>query len=326
MSSHLAWAMVCRLFASGKPVLRATLTPGELAVIEALGRAIKPATTDQSFVLCPACMQHRVQVWGNGQGGRAGRCPECGLVEIEADDGKALMLDETWFQQKLRLALEIESRDAPISIADGVWRLGDARRAPVVLARDVMRVWREPTLLDRVRVVGSDVRLIAPRPFDSSATPFGAGVQWLVLDERFAFYGGGISFIDGGAMADPTLASDPATPVHGPFSADFRWVTLDGETAPIRCTDAQAAIFRALWSFKGVEVTAEQIMRRAGLDSDKPIDLFKAKAHAEAKRTYQTLVVTQQRAGLYAMPCASSKASATPPQINKVQQKEAAMK
>lgn len=303
--------MVCRLFASGKPVLRAMLTPGELAVIEALGRAIKPAATDQSFVLCPECMQHRVQVWGNGQGGRVGRCPECGPVEIEANDGKALMLDETWFQQKLRLALEIESRDAPISIADGVWRLGDARRAPVVLARDVMRIWREPSLLDRVRVAGSDVRLIAPRPFESSVTPFGAGVQWLVLEERFAFYGGGISFIEMGVVEPESIQAmpdaDPTIPVHGPFSADFRWVTLPQESTPIPCTEAQAAVFRALWSFQGEEVSAERVMARAQLQSPKPSDVFKSKAHAEAKHAYQTLVVTQQRAGLYAMPCARQK-------------------
>jgi hypothetical protein len=54
-------------------------------------------------------------------------------------------------------------------------------------------------------------------------------------------------------------------------------------------------------------------MRRAGLDSDKPIDVFKVKARDKGKPeaegplfAYRTLVVTQKRAGLYAMPCAAA--------------------
>lgn len=65
-----------------------------------------------------------------------------------------------------------------------------------------------------------------------------------------------------------------------------------------------------MWSFKGVAVTAERVMQRAGLDSDKPIDLFKIKARdrgkpvPEAQHTaYRELVDTQQR-GFYSMPCA----------------------
>jgi hypothetical protein len=39
--------------------------------------------------------------------------------------------------QKMRLALDIESRDGIDDLGDGVWRLGDARRSPVLLARDL---------------------------------------------------------------------------------------------------------------------------------------------------------------------------------------------
>lgn len=38
-------------------------------------------------------------------------CPECGSVLVAADDVAALVLDEDWLRHKLRLALEIESRD-----------------------------------------------------------------------------------------------------------------------------------------------------------------------------------------------------------------------
>ena len=53
-------------------------------------------------------------------------------------------------------------------------------------------------------------------------------------------------------------------------------------------------------------------VERAGLDSDKLIDLFKVKARDKGKpeaegplAAYRTLVVTQRRQGLYSMPCAA---------------------
>ncbi|WP_297834586.1 hypothetical protein [Thermomonas sp.] len=314
MATHDAWALVCRLFAGGTPILRAALSPRESAALPALGQAVKPTTLDQRFVLCPYCHQHRAQVWGGGRRGCSCQCPECGPVAVAADDMAALALDEDWLRRKLRLALSIESRDGIDALGDGVWRLGDSRCSPVLLARDLIRLWREPALLERVRVTGGAIRVITPKPRETRGAPFGPGVEWLALEDRFAFYGGGISFI--GATGEPPAAqaSDPTTPVHGPFSADFRWVTLP-EVWPhgaIRLTKAQAAVFDALWSFKGEPRTAEQIMRRAGLDSDKPIEVFKVKPRDKGKPeaegplfAYRELVVTQKRAGLYSMPCAS---------------------
>jgi len=73
-------------------------------------------------------------------------------------------------------------------------------------------------------------------------------------------------------------------PVHGPFSADFKFVTLpDWPGGRIRCSDGQAAVFKSLWSFKGEPVTVERLMQRADLDSDKPIDVFKVKARDKGK-------------------------------------------
>lgn len=307
MAAHDAWALVCRLFAGGSPVLRASLSPRELDTLPALGRAVRPTALDQRFVLCPYCQQHRAQVWGDGRGARTCHCPECGPVSVAAEDVAALALDEDWLRQKLRLALEIESRDGVDDLGGGVWRLGDSRRSPVLLARDIVRLWREPALLDRVRVAGGDVRVITPKPRETRGAPFGPGVEWLALEDRFAFYGGGISFIGAPVERSPVQAVDPTMPVHGPFSADFKWVTLPGEEGrPIRCTDGQAAVFRALWSFKGEPRSSEQVMGRAQLSSQKPIDVFKGKRYAEPLRAYQALVTTQQRAGLYSMACAAA--------------------
>lgn len=313
MAAHDAWALVCRLFAGGTPVLRTMLSPNEIASLSVLGKAVKPTTVDQSFVLCPHCQQHRAQVWGDGRGGRICRCPDCGPVAVEVNDGAALALDEDWRRQKMRLALGIESRDGIDDLGDGVWRLGDARRSPVLLARNLARVLHEPALPDRVRVASGDIRVITPKPSTTRGSPFGAGVEWMALEERFTFYGGGITFIGAPPSATP-VAVDPATPVNGPFSTDFRWATLpDVQTTPIQFTDGQSKVLGALWSFKGEATTAERIMQRAGLDSAKPSDLFKIKAKDKGKpgpaaqhAAYGALVVTQQRAGLYAMPCAAA--------------------
>ena len=304
MATHDAWALICRLFAGGTPVLRAMLSPREAVALSILGKAVKPTVMDQSFVLCPHCQQHRAQVWSDGRGGRMCRCPDCGPVTVEAADGAALVLDEDWLRQKMRLALGIESRDGIDDLGGGAWRLGDARRSPVLLARDLTRVLHEPALLERVRVAGGDIRVITPRPSTTRGAPFGAGVEWLALEERFAFYGGGITFI---ATPSPVAqaVADPATQVNGPFSADFRWATLpDVQATPIQFTKGQASVFKALWELKGVEVDGERVMQRAGQKSDKPIDLFKIKAkdkgnplHAARLAAYGALVVTQQRAG-----------------------------
>lgn len=115
------------------------------------------------------------------------------------------------------------------------------------------------------------------------------------------------------------ITDNPAAQANGPFSVDFKWATLpDISSTPIRFTDGQAKVFAALWSFKGEATTAERIMQRAGLDSAKPSDLFKIKSRDKGKpepeaqhAAYGALVVTQQRAGLYLMPCAGKQSSST---------------
>ena len=312
MAAHDAWALVCRLFVVGTPVLRESLSPREISVVPTLGRALRSAALDQRFALCPYCQQHRAQVWGDGRGGRTCQCPECGPVSVAADDVAALVLDEDWLRQKLRLALEIESRDGVDDLGGGVWLLGDSRRSPVLLARDIDRLWREPALLDRVRVAGGDIRVVTPKPRETRGAPFGAGVEWLALEDRFGFYGGSISFIGAPGRQGPSQAIDPRQTAHGPFSADFKWVTLPNwPGGPIRCTDGQAAVFKSLWSFNAIEVDGERVMKRAGLTSGKPNDLFKVKQRYKGNPDYEgplfayrALVKSNRREGTYWMPCA----------------------
>jgi hypothetical protein len=51
----------------------------------------------------------------------------------------------------------------------------------------------------------------------------------------------------------------------------------------------------------------EQVMLRAKLNSTKPSDVFKAARYEGPRHAYQTLVDTQEREGLYAMPCAAKR-------------------
>ena len=223
----------------------------------------------------------------------------------------AVTLNEDWLRQRLRMAMEINSRDGIDQVSPGVWRLGDARQGPVILARNLSDLVHAPATLDALRVNASRLRVITPKPIDQTAHPFAADIDWLPLQERFAFYGGGISFIAPQGQRPTETQREPAKPVYGPFAKDFRSVLLP-ELGHIHLTEAQASVFGSLWSFKGEPMRAERIMAKAGLESEKPIDVFKVKARDKGKPgadlpliAYRKLVNTQKRQGLYAMPCAS---------------------
>lgn len=54
---------------------------------------------------------------------------DCGSIPLAADDRAAVKLDEGWLMSRLRMALEIESRDGVTNLGEGVWRLGEARKS-----------------------------------------------------------------------------------------------------------------------------------------------------------------------------------------------------
>jgi hypothetical protein len=314
MAAHEAWSLVCRLFSGGGPVLRAALSPAEVRASALLGPAIKPTVVNRSFALCPYCQLRNGQIFADDKGGQFCLCSDCGRIALAPDDRAAVTLDENWLRSRLRMAMDIESRDEVTDLVDGVWRLGDARREPVLLSRSLARLWAEPAIFERVRVSGAGIRVIAPQSPQTRGVPFPLGIEWLPLEERFTFYGGRISYISGANAlnAEEPAAADPSGPVNGPFSADFGWVTLPGWShGLIRCTDGQAAVFRSLWSFKAVEVDGERVMKRAGLSSGKPNDLFKVKQRYKGDPDYEgplfayrALVKSNRREGTYWMPCA----------------------
>jgi len=276
MAVHEAWSLVCRLFSGGVPVLRAALSPAEVRAGELLGAALKPTVTNRTFALCPYCQLRNGQIFADDQGGLFCHCPGCGRIALTPDDRAAVVLDENWLRSRLRMALGIESRDGVTDLADGVWRLGDARREPVLLSRSLARLWAEPAIFDRVRVAGAGIRVIAPQSSAARGVPFPSGIEWLPLEERFTLYGGRISYIPGptALTAEEPVAAEPFAAVNGPFSADFGWVTLPGWShGAIRCTDGQAAVFRSLWSFKAVEVDGDRRDEGPRIEAGAPIRL-----------------------------------------------------
>lgn len=308
MSVHTGWSLICRLFALGHPVRVQSLAPAESALVPSLSKAIRLTVVDSSHMLCPYCHQHSVLVTTNAQGSRQGNCQDCGSVDLLPEDFRAYVLDDGWMQRNLRMALDIQSRDGVDQLSDGVWRLGDARQSPVVLARDLNRIWKAPELLDRVRVAGQPVRVVTPVQRDVHGMPLGYGAEWLPLEERFALYGGGITAVgveSSTRLAEPVGSPDPAAPTYGPFSEDFRWVTLpEIQQEPIKLTQTQAKVFQALWSSKGQPQLGSQVMARAGSKSHKPGDLFKSPSHKQARRVFDLLVQIDRVDGWYSMPCA----------------------
>ncbi len=120
-------------------------------------------------------------------------------------------------------------------------------------------------------------------------------------------HGDGISFLGGGEAVTVARAVDPSIPVHGPFSVDFRWVTLKGWAhGAIQLSDGQSAIMKLLWEANGAKV--ERVMQKVGTESDRPYDLFKLKPHEKGVPehegplfAYRALVVAS-RSGSYAIP------------------------
>jgi hypothetical protein len=55
LSAHAEWALVCRLFSTGTPVMKMRLSASEVDVLPALAKAVKPTSHNVSIVPCPYC-------------------------------------------------------------------------------------------------------------------------------------------------------------------------------------------------------------------------------------------------------------------------------
>lgn len=310
-----AWALACRLLGRGGPTIESALSDAEGAALAKLSdlKAVKEHKLDLRFLLCPYCQLLRGAVV-QGTAGLVCTCPDCGPVPFEKRDTRAWALDADWLIRKLRGALDIPPQQTAVTVTSDVWRLGAHRRHPVILARSLDLALSQPSVMARAGSRSANPTwVLTPKPLrDVDHDPFEGRAVWLPMDERFVLYGGNLHFIEPGVSLEPD--DDVTQAVHGPFSADFRWVHLaDWPHGPIALSEAQAAVFKALWHYEGMPQQAEPIMNRAGRDSAKPIDVFKVKSQNKGDpryegplHAYKTLVETDRRAGTYAMPCAAS--------------------
>lgn len=307
-----AWELLCQRWQSGHHWFDDAIASAQRSAHEHLVelKAIKPVAVNQQFALCGHCGLHTAQVYRE-QAALRMQCPECGPVSVAARGMKAWVVDEEWLIRKLRAALNVPVHQGIVRITTGIWRIGMHQRQPVLLARRLDLVLQQPSVLARGR--GAAVPwLITPKLLrGADHDPLSGAAMWMPMEERFTLYGGNVGFIDsGGSAGDDAQSTDP---VYGPFSADFRWVRLQDEGVPIELSAAQAAVFKTLWDFGGQPQGAHLVMSRAGLASDKPVDVFKVKAQHKGDpgyegplRAYKGLVKTNRRAGTYAIRCAAA--------------------
>lgn len=307
-----AWRMLCLRWRMPGHWFEESVTRIDRPALDHLVgiKALKPFVADNRYVLCGYCGLHTAQVYRQG-GLLELNCPECGPVQVTTDQFKAWVVDAEWLIRKLRAALAIPAQDATVAITRDVWRLGQYQRRPVFLARSLDAVLHHPSVIARARGAALPW-LVTPKPLrDVDADPQPGSATWLPMEERFTLYGGSISIVDPAAGEAATIDTTHAE--HGPFSEDFRWVHLaDSPGNPIALSEGQAAVFSAMWHFAGRPQEAHTIMSRAGLTSDKPIDVFKVKVRNKGDpkyegplHAYQLLVQTDRRAGTYGMACAA---------------------
>lgn len=309
----LAWQLACRLYAMGQPVNEGSLSSKERIGLKRLqdDKVVKTGEIRLDFVLCPYCRLEGGQVFLQ-EGQQVCHCPDCGQVALDEEDKRAWQLTPDWLTRKIRAALNLDGSQHA-ELGHGAVRLGVFERHPIIIAPKLHTLQMHHDIIERARVGRSATPwFLTPKPLkDVDTSVLGSGTQWWSLEERFVLFGGGLSFIPPGVEIEG-LGNEPPGPTHGPFSADFRWVFLaDAPDDPVWLSEAQAAIFKALWHFRGKPETAEVIMNKAGLESPKPIEVFKIKdknrgdpRYERPKLAYEQLVQRRQREGLYWMDCA----------------------
>ena len=299
-----AWQLACKLFLWNTPVRESSLdahdTPG-LALLRER-RVVETCRNDFEVMTCPYCGQEDGDVV-QGEQGLVCQCPECGEVILREEDRVSWRIKPGWLATAIRHAMELSG--SPVDLKKSVVRLGVYDRRPVALSPRLTTVALDGQLMDRIRIKKhGDPIVVAPKVGSPQTLP--GGLDWLPLEERFALYGDGLTFIAPGNAGTESTAS---TPVYGPFSQDFRTVFLEDEM--IALSAGQAALFKALWDFGGSPQNKETILNKANLSSDKLIDLFKIKTKNKGnpkyelqKMAYDRLISCKSREGLYWMDCA----------------------
>lgn len=305
-----AMSLMALLFVRGGFSAEINLHEGEVCALGVLkqANAVIAGSANTSDALCGFCGLYRGPIFRSKEGMMV-QCPDCGPYGLDPASQRNWKIDDDWLIRKLRAAMDIAPHASVTLIADGVWEIGRYKKRPVVLARRIDLVERHGLRIFHGPEPRRQSWVITPRPLGKMPVdPLGGTATWWQLEDRFALHGMALRLFEDelGAIANISDTSIPVA-VHGPFSADFARVHLLGWAhGPIRLTDAQAQLFAALWKHRHEAQSAEFLMREAGLDSARPIDVFKVKAanrgdpvYEGPLRAYKQLVLRQRREGLY---------------------------
>ena len=272
-------------------------------------KAVVPGLLDSRYASCSFCGLHRGPVF-RIDGEMHVQCPDCGPYKVDLSEQRNWAIDAEWMIRKLRAALNIPAHIAVLKLYDGVWQIGVYKKRTVLLAQRIELVVSNALHLFHGKTPRSHSWVITPKPLGrTSSDPLSGTATWWHLEDRFAIHGNGLRFVGEGSD-ELDLAIEPkSAAVHGPFSETFEWVHMpDWSTDPVRLTTAQTAIFAVLWRYRGQPQSAETIMNKAHLSSDKLIDVFKVKAankndpaYEGPMHAYETLVVRNRRLGLYSL-------------------------
>ena len=313
-----AISLAALMFVRGNASFESSLHDEEIAALQVLKqvKAVVPGVVNSQDAICAFCGLYRGPIFRTDDGLMV-QCPDCGPFALDPASQRSWRLDDEWLIRKLRGALDISPQATTAHIVDGVWDIGRYKKRPVVLARRIDLVERHGLRIFHGPEPRSQSWVITPRPLvRSPMEPLAGTATWWHLEDRFALHGLALRLLDQdqGEKADALQNGIPSVAVHGPFSEDFAWVHLDGwPHGPIHLTEAQARLFAALWLHRHQAQSAEFLMREAGLASERPMDVFKVKASNRGDpryegplQVYKTLVIRQQRNGLYQLYCAAA--------------------
>ncbi len=272
-------------------------------------KAVVPGPLNSRYASCSFCGLHRGPVF-RCDGETHVQCPDCGPYKVNLSEQRNWAIDTEWMIRKLRAALNMPAHIAVQKLYEGVWQIGVYKKRAVLLAQRIELVVANALHLFYGKTPRPDSWVITPRPLGrTSSDPLAGTATWWHLEDRFAIHGNGLRLV-GEVSGELDLAVEPKSDaVHGPFSDTFEWVHMpDWSIEPVRLTAAQAAIFAVLWRYRGQPQTAETIMGKAHLSSDKLIDVFKVKTankgdplYEGPMYAYQSLVVRNRRLGMYSL-------------------------
>jgi hypothetical protein len=306
-----ALALASLLMTRGGYSFERSIPKGQMVGLKILRelKVIVPGPMDVRYASCSFCGLYRGPVF-RLDGEMHVQCPDCGPYKIDLSEQRNWTLDIEWMIRKLRAALNISAHIAVQKLYEGVWQIGVHKKRVVILAERIELVVANALNLFHGKTPRPDSWVITPRPLGRTfSDPLSGTATWWHLEDRFAIHGNGLRFVGEDGDVIEAVVEPRSAAVHGPFSETFEWVHMpDWSKDPIRLSAAQAAVFGVLWRYRGQPQSAETIMSKANLSSDKLIDVFKLKSankgdllYEGPMYAYKTLVVRRRRLGLYSL-------------------------